>query len=178
MLAVLREKNPPANVELVHSRMESFDLGQARFRLVTAPFRAMQHLLDVKAQLATLENVRRHLAPGGAFVFDVFDPKREMAIPAQPENEGVTFTHDGKKVRRRETVQRDLTAQVITVTFRFESDADELRGETQIEMRWYHRYEIEHLLARAGFCDIEFYSDFNKSPWRAGQETVVVARGP
>jgi ubiquinone/menaquinone biosynthesis C-methylase UbiE len=68
MLAVLREKNPPENLELVNGRMEAFDLGERRFRLVTAPFRATQHLLDVDAQLSALENVRRHLAPGGAFV--------------------------------------------------------------------------------------------------------------
>src|SRR5262245_10926748 len=57
MLAVLREKKPPQNVEIVNGRMETFDLGERRFRLVTAPFRAMQHLLDIEAQLATLENI-------------------------------------------------------------------------------------------------------------------------
>jgi len=179
MLAVLREKDPPANVELVGGRMENFDLGQGRFRLVTAPFRALQHLLDVEAQLATLENVRRHLAPGGAFVFDVFDPKlARMAVLEEPEGPGVAFSHDGKQVRRRESVRRDLTRQVMTVTFRYESDAVDLQGVTQIDLRWYYRYELEHLLARAGFGELEFFAGFDKSPWRAGQETVVVARAP
>src|SRR5450631_181250 len=96
MLAVLRDKNPPKNVELVNGRMETFDLGDRRFQLVTAPFRAMQHLLDVEAQLETLENVRRHLASGGAFVFDVFDPKLDrMAILEEPESDGVSFFHNG-----------------------------------------------------------------------------------
>ena len=35
MLAALRAKNPPPNLELVEARMESFDLGGRRFRLVT-----------------------------------------------------------------------------------------------------------------------------------------------
>src|SRR6185436_20781947 len=67
MLAALRAKNPPPTLELVQASMETFDLGERRFRLVTCPFRAFQHLLTVDAQLAALANIRRHLAPGGAF---------------------------------------------------------------------------------------------------------------
>jgi ubiquinone/menaquinone biosynthesis C-methylase UbiE len=177
MLAVLREKNPPENVELVNGRMETFDLGDRRFRLVTAPFRAMQHLLDIEAQLITLENVRRHLAPGGAFVFDVFDPKLDrMAIPEEPENEGVSFVHDGHEMRRRESVRRDLSSQVLTVTFRIEGGPVVLQGSTEIKLRWYYRYELEHLLTRAGFANLTFYSGFTKGPWRAGEDITVVAR--
>src|SRR3954469_14136036 len=41
--AALRAKHPPPNLELVEGRMESLDLGDRRFRLVTCPFRAFQH---------------------------------------------------------------------------------------------------------------------------------------
>jgi ubiquinone/menaquinone biosynthesis C-methylase UbiE len=177
MLAVLRGKNPPENVELVNGRMEAFDLGERRFRLVTAPFRAMQHLLDVEAQLRTLENVRRHLAPGGAFVFDVFDPKLDrMAILEEPESEGVSFILDGHEMRRRESIRRDLSSQVMTVIFRVEGGPVGLQGTTEIKMRWYYRYELEHLLKRAGFANLTFYGGFAKRPWRAGEDITVVAR--
>src|SRR4029078_8312389 len=73
ILPVLRGKNPPPNLELVQASMETLDVGARRFALVTCPFRAFQHLLTVDAQLAALANVRRHLAPGGGFAFDVFD---------------------------------------------------------------------------------------------------------
>src|SRR6187401_2143597 len=75
MLAALRAKNPPPNLELVEERMETLDIGARRFRLVTAPFRAFLHLLDTASQLAALANIRRHLESGGAFAFDIFDPK-------------------------------------------------------------------------------------------------------
>jgi len=61
---MLRAKNPPPNLTLVEGRMETVDLGARRFHLITCPFRAFQHLLDVPSQLAALANVRRHLAPG------------------------------------------------------------------------------------------------------------------
>src|SRR6187551_3241538 len=113
MLAVLRAKNPPPTVELVEGRMQTFELGGRRFPLVTAPFRVFQHLLDVEAQLAALANVRRHLAPGGAFALDVFDPK--LAVLAAPDDDkeqvDATFVRDGVEIRRLARVRRDLGRQ-------------------------------------------------------------------
>src|SRR5262245_12593437 len=74
MLDVLRAKGPPDNLSLVQASMTAFDLGEARFHLVFAAFRAFQHLCTVDEQLAALACVRRHLAPGGRFAFDVFAP--------------------------------------------------------------------------------------------------------
>jgi SAM-dependent methyltransferase len=176
MLAVFREKSVPDNVELVEGRMESFDLGDRHFRLITAPFRAMQHLLDVGAQLSALERIRQHLTPGGRFVFDVFDPKlARMAIREEPEDEGTRFMYGGVEMRRRETVRRDPSTQVMTIDFRLEGGPPELQGRTRIKMRWYYRYELEHLLARAGFSKLEFHG-FKGAPWQPEKDTVVVAR--
>jgi hypothetical protein len=62
------------------------------------------------------------------------------------------------------------------VTFRYEGGPKELEGSTDIKMRWFYRYELEHLLQRAGFDDLTFYRDFAKAPWSAGGEIIVVAR--
>jgi ubiquinone/menaquinone biosynthesis C-methylase UbiE len=179
MLEVLREKHLPANLQLVEGRMETFDLGPRRFRLVTAPFRAFQHLLDVESQLAALANILRHLAPGGAFAFDVFDPKlARIASTEEAEHLAATFTHDGRQVRRWDTVVRNLTTQVMRVTFRFEGEAPELAGSSHVQLRWFYRYEIEHLLARAGFSRISIYGGYDRRPWQAEGDTVVVAHAP
>lgn len=176
MLDVLREKNPPQNVSLVHGRIEDFDLGSGRFRLITAPFRAMQHLLDPQSQLAALRNIHRHLAPEGVFVFDVFDPNlAAIAVEEEAEVLDATFEYQGDKMRRYATVVRDLSTQVMALTFRFEGENADLIGSTRFHMRWYYRYEIEHLLARAGFTNVTFYRDFARTPWSSGSEIVVVA---
>jgi len=177
MLDVLREKNPPENVSLIHSRIEDFDLGSGRFRLITAPFRAMQHLLDPQSQLAALRNIHRHLTPEGVFVFDVFDPKlAAIAVEEEPEVLDATFQYQGDEMRRYVTVVRDLSTQVMALTFRFEGENADLVGSTRLHMRWYYRFEIEHLLARAGFTDVTFFRDFSRTPWSSGGEIVVVAR--
>ena len=177
MLAALRAKNPPPNLELVQESMETFDLGERRFRLVTCPFRAFQHLLTVDAQLAALANIRRHLAPGGAFAFDVFDPKLAwISAPADTERLDATFTIDGVETRRFAKVRTDLATQIMEVTFRFEPAQSD--GNTTVRLRWFYRYEMEHLLARAGFTDVIIYGGYDRRPWRPEGETVIVARAP
>jgi len=175
MLAALRAKNPPPNLELMEARMESFDLGARRFALVTSPFRAFLHLLDVPSQLAALANIRRHLAAGGAFAFDIFDPKLAWIMaPGENERLDATFTIDGVQTRRFAKVRTDLATQIMAVTFRFEPA--QTGGNTTVRLRWFYRYEIEHLLARAGFTDLTFYGGYDRRPWRPEGETVIVAR--
>jgi SAM-dependent methyltransferase len=175
MLAALRAKNPPPNLELVEGRMETFDLGARRFGLVTAPFRAFLHLLDVPSQLAALANIRRHLAPGGAFAFDIFDPKLAWIMaPGENERLDATFTIDGVETRRFAKVRTDLATQIMTVTFRFEPAQTD--GNTTVRLRWFYRYEMEHLLARAGLTDVTIYGGYDRRPWRPEGETVIVAR--
>lgn len=177
MLDVLRAKSPPPHLEILEGHMETLDLGERRFPLVTAPFRALSHLLDVEAQLAALGRVRRHLAPGGLFAFDLFDPKLErMALAEEPEHLSATFRDGEHEVRRWDTLRRDATSQIITVRFRFEGGPPELAGSAELKLRWFYRFEVEHLLFRAGFTEVSFFGDFQRGPWRAGGETVVLAR--
>ena len=177
MLDVLREKSPPDNVSLMQGRIEDFDLGFGRFRLITAPFRAMQHLLDPESQLVALRNIHRHLASGGTFVFDVFDPNlAATAVEEEPEILDASFEYQGNEMRRYVSVVRDLSTQVMTLTCRFEGENADLVGSARFRMRWYYRYEIEHLLARAGFTNVTFFRDFVRTPWSSGNEIVVVAR--
>lgn len=180
MLDVLRSKDPPPNLELVEAPMTDFDLGAGRFRLIYAAFRGFQHLLGVDEQLATLACVRRHLAPGGVLAFDVFaaDPAR-IAIAEVPEQEEVRAQEGDEEVRRFSTIRNDLAAQVMRVRFRHERwrAGVKLSDEaTEIEMRWFWRFELEHLLARAGFALEAMYGGFDRRPYDAKKETIVVAR--
>jgi len=64
MLERCRAKLQGERVELVQHDMRDFDLG-AKFDLIIAPFRVIQHLATLDDQLRFLETVVRHLAPGG-----------------------------------------------------------------------------------------------------------------
>ncbi len=177
MLQVLRSKSPPPNLSLVQGQMQSFELGAGRFRLITAPFRAFSHLLTVEEQLAALTCIRRHLAPGGQLVFDLFDPKLErIAALSEPERLAATFEHRGHTLQRFDSSERDHTAQIMTVRMRFAGGPKELSGCAEFKLRWLYRYEVEHLLYRAGFAEVAIYGGFARQPWVAAGETVVFAR--
>jgi len=172
-----------ATPRLVRAPMQRFDLGSDRFPLIFAAFRGFQHLYGVDDQLACLDCVRRHLMPGGIFAFDVFHPRlARMGAPEEPETEGVRFIVDGEEVVRYERVQRDAGTQLLRVQMRYErklASGDPVNDEVEIQMRWFYRFEIEHLLARAGFRDIAIYGDFSKGPFSTDSPDIIaVARQP
>jgi SAM-dependent methyltransferase len=180
MLARLRAKSRFPNLRLVHAPMQRFDLPGERFGLVFSAFRAFQHLYTVEDQLACLACVRRHLAPGGRLAFDVFAPRpARTAVLEEPETVDLRFTHEGEDVVRHAIVTRDPAAQILTVRFRYERSRDgQVVGNEHatFHMRWFWRFELEHLLARAGFERVEIFGDFDRRP--VGAETpayVVVA---
>jgi SAM-dependent methyltransferase len=181
MLEALRAKSRFPNLRLVHAPMQRFDLGQDRFTLIFAAFRVFQHLYTVEDQLQCLGCVRRHLAPGGAFAFDVFAPRlARMGLAEEPEQVDVRFEHDGESVARHARVRRDPVAQILEVTFRYERSRDGAvvgNDLAHFKMRWFWRFELEHLLLRAGFGEVTFYGDFDRQP--VGPDTpayIAVAR--
>ena len=180
MLQVLRAKPIPPTLRLLCAPMQDFDLGADRFTLIYAAFRGFQHLLEVEDQLRCLACVRRHLAPGGVFAFDVFAPIfASLAQGGRPEVDDARFELEGESVVRYVRTAVDVVAQRLDVAVRYErSRAGEIvsNESTPLAMRYFFRYELEHLLARAGFSS-EFYGGFDRRPFdHVSGETVVVAR--
>jgi len=181
MLEEFRRKDPPDNLRLLAGGMESFDLAPDRFALIFSAFRAFQHLLTVEDQLACLAAVRRHLAPGGLFAFDVFAPKLErVAQLEEPEFEEARWREADAEIVRLTSVRRDPASQISEVTFRYERRRPGANPESEsvrTKMRHFFRYELEHLLARAGFSRIEIFGGFDRRPYDYfSGETVVLAR--
>jgi SAM-dependent methyltransferase len=168
-----------------HGDMRAFDLGRA-FRLATIPFRPFQHLVTVDEQIACLAAVRRHLAPGGRLVFDLFNPS--IPVLARPvdgvelDPEPAFTLPDGRTVVRwHRIVARDLTTQVNRVELIYYVTHPDGRQERLVHsfpMRWLFRFEAEHLLARAGFAVEHVYADFDRSPFGSKYpgELIFVAR--
>jgi SAM-dependent methyltransferase len=183
MLDVARAKASRPAPRLIRAAMQEFDLGEERFRLIFSAFRAFQHLYTVEEQLRCLARVRAHLAPGGRFAFDVFQPSLErLCQDEEPEQDDLRFRHGDEEVVRHVRVSRDRAAQLQQVTMRYER----WRGgrvvaneESRFRMRWFHRFELEHLMACAGFDEVRIYGDFDRSPIeRDSPAFVVVAEAP
>lgn len=171
-----------SRVTLMGGDMRDFDLGQS-FSLVTMPFRSFQHVLTVDEQLSCLSCVRQHLADGGLFVFDVFNPS--LAALTSPDlgqevSEEPEFTlPDGSRVTRRYRVtSRDYFHQTNAIELIYYvtcPDGGEERIVHGFLMRYVFRYELEHLLVRSGFKLRKLYSDFDRQPYGATYPGDLVA---
>lgn len=183
MLERLRERAGAASPELVLGRMQDFDLSPRRFQLVYAAFRPFQHLYTIAEQLSCLHTVRRHLEPGGRFAFDVFNPKLDRVSElTEPEAADLRFQQGGCEVVRYVSLRRDPARQMVEALMRFETQerGQVIKNETElIRMRWFTRFELEHLMVRAGYENVTIYGDFERSPVEHGSpELVVVGSAP
>jgi SAM-dependent methyltransferase len=171
-------------VHLVQGDMAQFDLGE-QFRLVIIPFRPFQHLLKVRQQMDCLDCVRKHLAPGGRLILDVFQTDAErMHDPVHMREQLVTEyrTTDGRQVRISERVAAFHRAeQCNDVEMIFSIAHPGGRKERLVfawTLRYFFRYEVEHLLARCGFQVAAEYGNFDRTPTRDDSpEMIFVAEG-
>jgi SAM-dependent methyltransferase len=182
MLEELAAKSPPANLRFVAGRMQDFDLSPQRFALIFAGFRAFQHLLSVEDQLATLARVRAHLSAGGRFAFDVFAPRHDrLAQASVAEAEDARASVDGEEIVRYAAIPKiDVARQILHLRFRVERRRAGVLVDEKIwesSLRYFFRYELEHLLARSGLEVEEVFGGFDGRPFdHVSGETVVIAR--
>jgi SAM-dependent methyltransferase len=173
---------PRERVHLVQGDMAQFDLGET-FRLVIIPFRAFHHLLEVRQQMDCLNCVRKHLAPHGHLVLDVFQTDAERMHDPVHHRESLVAeykTQDGRQVRMSERVvafhraeQRNDVEMIFSVVHPGGRNERLVFAWT---LRYFFRYEIEHLLARCGFKVAALYGNFDRTSLRdESPEMIFVA---
>jgi len=174
-----------ARVRLVEGDMRAFDLART-FPLITLPFRPFQHLVTVEEQLACLDGIRRHLAPGGRVVLDLFNPFLEMLVNTRIGEEighELAFTMpDGRRVVRcHRFTAHDRFNQVNDVELIYDVTHPDGRQERLVHgfrMRYLFRFEVEHLLARCGLAVERIFAGYDKAPYGSTYpgELIVIAR--
>lgn len=179
----LRLEQEPDSVRtcasLAQGDMRSLRLGRT-FALATVPFRPFQHLLTVEDQTAALHAIHRHLDPGGRLVFDVFNPDMRLLAKdrtAETEDAPEATLPDGRSFRRASrviAVHPDRQVSDVELIYYLTTGAsEEVRLVHAFSMRWYWRYEVEHLLARCGFDLVTVYGNFDRSPLSEGSPEMV-----
>jgi SAM-dependent methyltransferase len=184
------QSEPPEvgdRVRLLRADMTSFDLGR-RFAAIICPFAGFQQLLTVEQQLACLDRSRSHLLPHGRFVLDL--PNPDPAPPSFSQDgqgdgeataELVEWT-EGRRIRWWMTLigydrlqqgnECELTYEIIA------ADGAERRLTETISLRFTFRYELEHLLVRAGFQVVALYGDYDRSPFADESPAMIVVAEP
>ena len=151
-----------------------------KYDLIIAPFRVFMHLLEKEDQIRALNNVYRHLNPGGRFIFDVFVPDLRQLI------NGITNQTDfdgeyepGKRLKRTVSTKPDLLNQLINIDFLLEWDeGNEVRQEHWLTpLRYFFRFELEHIVERSDFRNYKIIGDFLGNELREESiEFIVICR--
>ena len=161
------------------------ELGRARFALALSAINSFLHVPTRDDQLAALAAVSRHLVPGGLLILDLFPPGPETL----PDYDGrlvhaATYhdPHSGERIDKFSASTLDPAEQRIDTTFFY----DRLRRDGTVErvaapfvLRYIGRFELELLLERAGFGDLQLYGSYDLAPLTAASERMiaVAARG-
>lgn len=171
-----------SRIRLAPSDMRRFNLGRT-FALAIVPFRPLQHLVTVEEQLGFLHCVWEHLEPGGKLVLDVFhaDPEK-VSGPVNPDETEDTpelQLGDGRSLRRTFRIlakRRSEQCNDVQIIYYVREASGETRRIVQtFPMRYFYRYELEHLLARAGFETTELFGDFDRSAFQDDSPEIIVA---
>jgi SAM-dependent methyltransferase len=178
MLAHARTKAVEAgvNIEWIESDFRRFEL-RRKFRLIFIAFNSVQHLHDHASLASLFANVRSHLAPGGHFVFDVFNPS--IAIlgrdPSRRHLERQYEDPDGRGMVTLETTAvYDDAAQVNHITCYFSlPESNDFRVE-QLHLRCFFPQELDLLVRTNGFEIEEKFGNFARKAFTSGDMKQVV----
>jgi ubiquinone/menaquinone biosynthesis C-methylase UbiE len=190
MLDVAWEKSAGmSNVRWVQGDMRSFDLGET-FGLVIIPGHSFQNILTAADQFACLASIRRHLVPRGLLVVHLDQPEISWLGDLTRDLGGVfetteQFIHPrmGRPIRTLHAWSYEPTTQTAISHKVWEILGDD--GEVvdrldrgPIRLHVVFRFEMEHLLARAGFTVESVYGDFYQQELQDdSSEMVWVTRG-
>jgi len=172
MLNIARQKSQGlANVRWMEGDMLAFDLGEF-FDLIIIPGHSFQFMLTAEDQLACLNCIRQHLAPRGKLVLHINHDDLNW-LGGLAEGRGTDFQLKGEyqhhsmkgSVRAWTAWSYDAgtqTASAVDVWEFLGEDGKLIERKESLPKRLHcvFPFEMEHLLARAGFEVEALYGDF------------------
>jgi len=170
MLAEARRKADESGVavEWLQGDMAAFDLDRT-FDLVFITGNSLLHLHDIDDLVSCFRSVRRHLAPGGRFVFDVFNPSVRMLAEADGHRrtrESLSFTDPDRGPVRVDVAETyDALAQVTRGTWHLSTDSEEDVVVAPLEMRSIFPQELPLLISLGGLSLVERLGDWSQGPF-------------
>jgi len=177
MLDILRTKLSPENQKRISlQNIIDFRLDN-KFDLIIAPFRVFMHLTEKVDQLNALNNVFDYLNPGGRFIFDVFVPDLRPLITGLENVIDFEGEYEpGNRVKRIVSTKPDIINQIINITFRLEwneGDSKQIR-EWNTPLRFFFRFELEHLIERSQFKTCRISGDFSGNDLNKDSKEFII----
>jgi len=156
--------------------MRAFDVGRT-FDLVLIAANSLLHLHEAEDLVGCLRSVRRHLAPGGRLVLDVFNPSVRMLAQADGERrarDALSFVDPGRGVVHVDVAETyDAAAQVTRGTWYFSTGAEPDFLVAPLEIRSIFPQELPLLLSLGGLRVVERFGDWSRAPFTSAAPLQV-----
>jgi hypothetical protein len=149
--------------------MRDFALGR-EFALIFVARNSLLHLLSTEDLLAALAAVRRHLAPGGVFAFDIFNPAVWMLArpPGQRFPVMEVSTPQFGPLSVEATHDYDSATQVNHATWYVSTPDRRDAWTVPLVLRSIFPQELPLLLSAAGLELISRFGDLSEVPFGPG----------
>ena len=184
MLKRAREKAAGAGLQLPFLRADArkFSLGR-KFKLIFMAFHSLQHLARREELEGLFASVAAHLAPGGRFVFDVFNPNPHCLVRDTEEMLPVAYYKDPAgdgRILVNETYSYDKAAQVSRITWHYRSEKTGRTAGKKLNLRCFYPEELLALAHYNGFAAAARYGDFKRRPFggASGEQILVLIKRP
>ena len=168
MLDAARRKSVDAgvDVELVQRDMRAFALGR-RFGTIFIAFNSLLHLTTNDALRECFRCVREHLAAGGAFAFDIFNPSIQSLARAPDERTTQTRIPDAElgEIHVETTIDYDAATQVNHAAWHLSAPGRPNYLTIPLHLRCIFPQELPVLLAANGLRLETRYGDFGGEPF-------------
>jgi SAM-dependent methyltransferase len=181
MLAHARNKANVAGlkIEWVEADCRQFELGR-KFGLIFMAFNSLQHLHERESLRAFFSNVHGHLAKGGRFIFDVFNPSITILARNSQKRNPLHEYEDpdgGERITLEENSVYDDAAQVNRIKWYFSrAGAKDFRVDA-LDMRCFFPQELDLLMEAHGFGIEAKFGSFERKEFASGDPKQIVVAG-
>ena len=168
MLAAAERRAAAAGtvVEFVRGDMRDFTLGRT-FQLIFVARNSLLHLLTTDDVLAAFAAVKRHLAPGGIFAFDIFNPN--LRLLARPRGQRFPVMEVTTEAFGMLTVEQttgyDAATQVEHATWYISTPDRRDAWVVPLTLRNIFPQELPLLLSSAGFELVTRFGELSREPF-------------
>jgi len=179
-----RANIPPDKVVVTPGDITDFDLGE-QFDLIIAPYRVVQNL-ETDTEVDGLFNcIRKHLAPSGTCVLNVFRPRlapnelrERWVVPGEqldweiPYKDGIVACYD----RRPRIDEKHLVLYPELVYRRYEGNVLKEEVVLHLVMRCYYPETFEQLITGHGYQIMNTWGGYEGEAYGEGLELVAQFR--
>lgn len=172
------------NVRWEVADMRSFEMCE-RYGLILIPGHAFQFMLTPSDQISCLASIERHLAPGGRLVIHIDHQDLGWLWDLYKVNGGklekvreVPHPDNGHPVIVSQAWQFEPATQTASLKTVWE-ELDALGNPVErwergpVHLHCIFRFEMEHLLSRAGFMIQTLYGDFERGPLKNDSTEMI-----